>query len=300
MKEPRANPARAGSRRLPAGRRAGLVLAAVLALALGGCAGHQAYKEGQALLGQGRIDAGLAKLEEAIRLEPGNAEFRIGLALRRSTLLNRLYAAGESAHREGRPDDAERLWREVLRLEPQHAMARQGLDVLAVEARNRTLLKEAETLYEQGGLAQAGPALDRLRAVLSVEPSNKAAQRLVQRIEEARLRETPVEARLAAAFRKPIGLQFNDAPLRAIFDAISRISGLELLLRQGRAPRRQGHDPRAQHHRRGRGAAAAADQPARAQGAQRQHRAGLPEHAAEAEGVPDAGGAQPSTWPTPT
>ena len=68
--------------------RGAVVLALVLALQ--GCAGHKAYQEGQALVGTGALEAGLAKMEEAIRLEPRNAEFRIGLATWRAMAINRL------------------------------------------------------------------------------------------------------------------------------------------------------------------------------------------------------------------
>jgi general secretion pathway protein D len=53
-----------------------------LLLLLAGCAGQQAYREGHQLLADNSPDKGLAKLEEAVRLEPKNAEYRIALARR--------------------------------------------------------------------------------------------------------------------------------------------------------------------------------------------------------------------------
>ena len=216
------NPAAA---RCPAAR---LGLAALLfgLLGLAGCASQNAFDDGQALMTLGQVDAGLAKLEEAVRLAPGNAQYRIGLVARRASLVQRLFAAAELARREERSADAELAYRQVLRFDAQHSMAQQGLAALATDARHRALVADAEGLFGQGDVAQAAPALDRLRAVLAADPRHKAALRLKERIDDAQTRVEKSDTQLADSFRKPITLQFNDAPLRAIFDAISRISGL--------------------------------------------------------------------------
>ena len=208
--------------------RRGLAPACLLAclLALGACAGHTTYNEGLALFSAGQVDAGLARLEDAVRQAPGNAEYRIGLAARRASLGQRLMSAAEAARREGRAADAQQAYRQVLQLDPGHAMAQQGLAALAQEQRHNTLVAEAEALFAKGGAAQAAPALDRLRAVLAANPRQADAQRLKDRIDESQARDARADTQLADAFRRPITLQFSDAPLRAIFDAISKISGL--------------------------------------------------------------------------
>ena len=102
------NPAAA---RCPAAR---LGLAALLfgLLGLAGCASQNAFDDGQALMTLGQVDAGLAKLEEAVRLAPGNAQYRIGLVARRASLVQRLFAAAELARREERSADAELAYRQ--------------------------------------------------------------------------------------------------------------------------------------------------------------------------------------------
>ena len=202
------------------------LLATLMALALPGCASHQAFREGQALIQAGEVEAGLARLEQAVRQDPGNAEYRMALTTRRALWLQRLLGSAEQARREDRLADAEQGYRQVLKLDPNHVMAQQALNQMAADARQRALVAEAEALFERGGLAQAAPALDRLRAVLAQEPRHKAALQLKSRIDDAQARAQKSDTRLAEAFRRPITLQFSDAPLRAIFDAISRISGL--------------------------------------------------------------------------
>ncbi len=224
----------------PARRRVWTGILPALLLALAGCAGHTTYNEGLTLFSAGQVDAGLAKLEEAVRQAPGNAEYRIGLAARRASLGQRLMSAAEAARREGRAADAQQAYRQVLQLDPGHAMAQQGLAALAQEQRHNALVAEAEALFAKGGAAQATLALDRLRAVLAADPRHAQAQRLKDRIDQSKVRDERADTQLAEAFRRPITLQFSDAPLRTIFDAISKISGLSFFFDKDLRPDARG------------------------------------------------------------
>ena len=72
-----------------------LALAAIT-LALAGCASNHAFNEANTLLAEGRIEPGLAKLEEAVRLDPRNTEYRIALASRRAGIVNRYLGEAEA------------------------------------------------------------------------------------------------------------------------------------------------------------------------------------------------------------
>ena len=196
------------------------------ALGLAGCWGIFAYREGNTLLAEGQIEAGLAKLEEAVRIEPGNAEYRIAYATRRASIINRFSLAAESARREGRLSDAEKAYRQVQVFDPENQMARQGLDALVKERRHRQVVAEADGLFKKGTVVDLADALEKLRPVLSENPQQKDALNLKARIDEARAKEARPEARLAAAFRKPISLAFRDASLKAVLEVVAKVSGL--------------------------------------------------------------------------
>ena len=202
-----------------------LYLLAVLVM-LAGCAAPRAFNEGNTLVAEGKFNEGLARLEEAVRLDPKNAEYRIALAARRASIVSRLIGNGELARREGRLTEAEEAYRQVQAIEPENAMARQGLDALAMERRHRQVIAAAEALLKKGGAAELDQALEKLRPVLAENPHQREAMNLKSRIDEARARVAQPEARLAAAYRKPITLEFRDAPLRSVFDVISKVSGL--------------------------------------------------------------------------
>lgn len=203
-----------------------LAFATAFLMGVTGCAAPQAYREGNALLAEGKTEQGLAKLEEAVRLEPRNAEYRIALASRRAAVVNRLVAGGEAARHEGRLSEAEKAYRQALVFEAGNAMARQGLDALIVERRHRQVVAEAEALFKKGGADELTEALEKLRPVLSESPSQKDALNLKARIDERRVKLAKPEAKLASAYRRPITLEFRDAPLKSVFDLIAKLSGL--------------------------------------------------------------------------
>jgi general secretion pathway protein D len=148
------------------------------------------------------------------------------LASRRLSIVNQLTAQGENARREGRLSEAEKSYRQVLNLDPNNAMARQGVEALVMERRHRQVLAEAEALFKKGGRNEMTEALEKLRPVLSENPNQKDALNLKSRLDEARAKASKPDAKLAAAYMKPITLEFRDAPLRTVFEVIAKVSGL--------------------------------------------------------------------------
>jgi len=195
-------------------------------LTLSACAGMQAYREGNALLAEGKIESGLAKLEEATRLEPKNAEYRIAFANRKLSIINGLNARGEAARQQGNLTEAEKAYSQNLAIDPNNAFAQQGLQALNAERRHKKMIEEAESLYKKSGGNNLADALEKLRPVLTENPGQREALNLKARINELQAKQKPSEAQLAAAFRKPITLEFKEAPLRSVFDVIAKVSGL--------------------------------------------------------------------------
>ncbi|HEY0064401.1 MAG TPA: secretin N-terminal domain-containing protein, partial [Telluria sp.] len=212
-------------------RRAGQLLrsgAAMLlaALVLAGCGAAAAYREGVALVAEGKHQQGLAKMEESVRLDPRNPEYRIGLASRRSSLVTQQNHAGEAARREGRLSDAEKAYREAQTLDPNNAMAAQGLEALAVARRHKLVIEETEELLKKGAPADLALGVDKLRPLLAENPRHKEALNLKARLDEARAKEARTELKLGPAFRLPVTLEFRDAPLRSVLEVVAKVSGL--------------------------------------------------------------------------
>ncbi len=202
----------------------------VLLVLLAGCAGgSRPFQEGLSLLDEGRYEEGFAQLELAVRKNPGNAEYRIALANRRAVRLRELLVVADAALRMGRLADAEKAYGQALAFEPANLVAKQGLEELLRERRHRQTLAAARALLDKPAEADLGSAWELLRQVLAENPDHPEALNLKARIAELRARSDPTAPTLAAAFRKPISLEFRDAPLKSVFEVIAKVSGLNFL-----------------------------------------------------------------------
>ncbi len=202
-----------------------LILAAAFA-ALGACAQNTLQREAFALLDTGDIEGGLGKLEEASRLQPANLEYRQTYFRQRDIALQRLAALAETARQQGQWETAEAVYKRLLGIDPANQRAKAGLEALGMERRHRAQLTEADELLKQGN---AAAAQTRVRGVLAENGNNREAQQLLRRIEERALRTAAAVPALSAALRQPITLDFRDATLREVFEAITRSTGLNFI-----------------------------------------------------------------------
>ncbi len=200
---------------------------AILAMTLAGCASDRAFREGERLLAQGQTEAGLSQLEQAVRDAPNNVQYRAAYVRARETHLTRLFAQADAALRSGRDDEAEAAYRKVLELHAENPRARAALALIETVRRNRVLLDEAKAALDKD---QADLARSKLRTVLAREPGQADALALLKQAEEKIGKPRGAEfPKLAAIYRRPVTLRFRDAPIRTIFDALSRQSGLNFV-----------------------------------------------------------------------
>lgn len=194
---------------------------------LAGCATDQAFREGERLIQEGRTEEGLRQLEQAIEAQPGNVEFRTTYIRTREAHIARLLLEGDAALRAGRLEEAQARYRDVLRLHPENARAPAGLAAVETVRRNEALVREAE---EALGREDYEAARLRLRAVLMQAPENARAAALLKQVEEKAGRPQGVQIpQLAPGQRRPVTLEFRDAPIRSVFDALSRQSGINFV-----------------------------------------------------------------------
>jgi len=200
---------------------------ALLAALLTGCAGYQLHQDGLALLAEGRAEEGLTKLTEATHAAPDNVPYRTDLLRSREQTVNRLLAAANSERIAGNPAAAQAIYERILRIDPGNSRAVFGLETLAMDARHAAALERAETLLKQRDPEAARAALN---PVILENPKNDRALLLRRKIDELVAKEAVAEPSLKAKFTKPVTLQFRDANLKMVFEALSRTSGINVLL----------------------------------------------------------------------
>jgi general secretion pathway protein D len=198
-----------------------------LGLALAGCVSDSAFRQGDKLVADAETEAGLAALEQEVAAHPGNAQYRSALVRAREADLRREIARADALARDAKLAEAAAAYRGLLQRFPDDARLVGGLGEIQVRLDNQALLKAAEDFLAKN---EPEAARARLRAVLAREPGNLAAQRLLKQAEEkvglARGVDLP---QLGAGFRRPVSLEFRDAPMKQVFDALSRQSGLNFV-----------------------------------------------------------------------
>ncbi|MCB1931644.1 MAG: secretin and TonB N-terminal domain-containing protein [Candidatus Accumulibacter sp.] len=200
-------------------------LGVAVALSLAGCAAQNAFTEGQALLAAEQVDAGLAKLQQAIALDPDSTEYRVAYTQAQERYVHASISAGQRAFTEAHYDTADASFRRALALQPGNQLALTGLQLVDTARRNEALYGEAEAAWRRGDteVAQAN-----LRRILAADPKHARALAL-QRMVDERTTRVAEESVLAVAYRKPITIEFRDTPLKTVFEVISRTSGLNFV-----------------------------------------------------------------------
>ena len=207
------------------------ILAALLVITA--CAENPVYRSGMQLVGEGRTEEGLAQLELAMRQAPQNVEYRSVYYRQRDLAVAQWLAQAETARLSNDNELADSLYRRVLRLHPDNMRAKAGIDQLATDRRHKDLVADADVLLKKNDRAGA---TQKIRSVLAENPNHRDALAVQRRIDEARVQGTLAAKTLKPDLRRPISLDFREATLQAIFEAISRSSGVNYVFDRDMRP----------------------------------------------------------------
>lgn len=200
-------------------------------LLLWGCAAQTAFREGQARVAQDELPQALERFSEAVRLEPGSAEYRAAYLRTLERLIGRTLARADSALTGNDLATAEAGYRQVLALAAGNERAQAGLRQVELQRRAARVIRDAEGAAARNDWEGVR---NQLRPLLLEAPAHRRGRELLQQAEEAIAKAADTaptaEKALAAAYRKPISIEFRDTPLKTIFEVIARSSGLNFVI----------------------------------------------------------------------
>jgi general secretion pathway protein D len=199
--------------------------AALLALTLAGCA-SKGLTEGRELIAAGQAEAGITRLRASLAEEPDNIELKAYYHTQRERLTSDRLTQAQQDLDAGRFDAAEATLQTVLTLHPENPRAHTLLANLATMRQHQQRVQAASQALAAGRPDEAEQAA---RLILAQAPSHAGALALLQQIQAARTPDELAPRELGAATRKPITLEFRDAPLRNVFDMIARQSGINFI-----------------------------------------------------------------------
>src|SRR5258706_12827464 len=127
-----------------------LLVLSIAFLVLAGCAAQRAFDEGRELIDAGKIPEGLARIDEAYRLDPRNKSYREQYIKQRDFAVQRYLALAEKARISNLFDEAQAAYQQALVLDSANPRASAGLESLRIERRHRALLAEADESFKKG------------------------------------------------------------------------------------------------------------------------------------------------------
>jgi general secretion pathway protein D len=202
------------------------LLVALVSALLAGCLSNPALDDSRRMMAAGQTDAAVLRLAEAARQDPDDSELRRVYHRQRELAAARLLAAADGARATGNGKEAEAIYRRVQRIDEHNPRAAAGLAGLAAESRRGALVKEGEAALAKNNVALAER---HARTVLVEAPGHGAARALLQSVQD---RQAQAEAKALAPKApppKPISLEFRDAQLKTVFEALARSSGLNFV-----------------------------------------------------------------------
>ncbi|MDR3370142.1 secretin N-terminal domain-containing protein [Rhodoferax sp.] len=209
-------------------KQAGLVTS--VGVLLSGCAGMRYHDEGMKLLSEGKQEEGLSSLKKATQIEPTNGEFRMDMMKAKIAYAADLSTLAETALQGGKVAEARELFNQALKFDPDNPKAIRGSSSIELDVRSARLVSDSERLLAEGRL---DAARKKVETALAENPSHKGARRQLAIIIEKEEKMRDDRAAKAAAnsiMKKPVTLQFRDANLRMVFEALSRTTGLNVIL----------------------------------------------------------------------
>jgi general secretion pathway protein D len=201
--------------------------AAALALALAAGCATTAIDEANRQSRAGAHQAAYDTLQSALAADPDNAALKAALLRQRERLVLHGLAQADLARANGRLDEARRQLEIVRQLEPGNPRVNGLTREIDRGVRHDLRLAEARTAIAQGRLPQAEAIV---REVLAETPGHPGGQALrAQLLQAAERTAAPPAAGLGPAFQKPVSLEFRDAPLRQVFEALARTTGVNFV-----------------------------------------------------------------------
>jgi general secretion pathway protein D len=201
-----------------------LLLLLGVALLLAGCA-NPALRQAEDLGRSNQWPAALRVLDDALAKDPTDPQLRAAQVRAREQASARLILQIEALRGAGRWDEAAALLSQLALADGRHPRLAALTTEVERSRRQDAQLATGRAALKEGRLERAEAVA---REILAESPQHPGARLLASQVAQARPLETAV-GELGAAFQKPVTLEFREAPLRQVFEALSRSSGVNFV-----------------------------------------------------------------------
>ncbi|MCV2349675.1 secretin N-terminal domain-containing protein [Paucibacter sp. Y2R2-4] len=205
-------------------RPTALALALLSACLLMACA-NPALRESEALLQRGEQEAAWRMLRDASTASPQDQALRMAYARQSERSLLALANQVETARAVGQLDLAEAVLKKMEMVDANSSRSKGLRQALQRARQHEARVRQATQLMQTGQFDAARAAVQQ---VLAEDPGQSGALALNQQLRQ-KYAPPLVASGLSAAFQKPISLEFREAPLRTVFEAMGRGAGVNFV-----------------------------------------------------------------------
>ena len=203
------------------------VLALALVFLVAGCAEERIRDDSAQLIAGGSFEQGMQMLEQGVKEHPESVQLRARLLMARSQVLASLIAKADAARAAGKLDVAEQLLQRAMVFDSSGQRVRTLLADLSIERRQTLALAQAQELV---AAQQPDAALKVVNDALKDNRRQPALLALQHRLTVDQRQGQVKAAQRGLAETRPISLDFRDANLRAVLDAVTRNSNVNFVI----------------------------------------------------------------------
>jgi general secretion pathway protein D len=194
---------------------------------LTGCAQQRIRDEAGTLLREGQYEAALSTLKEGVARYPDSTTLRAGLHSTRSDAVARLVAQAVQERMQGRLDAAADVLERARKLEPDNTRV---ADLIADLRSERHVQNTLQAARQQVDAGQKDAALRTIESAMTAAPRHPELLALKRQLETEQRIDAGGANRLALAETRPISLDFRDAPLSFLLEAMRDGSGINFVV----------------------------------------------------------------------
>ena len=187
------------------------------------------YEEASQLIISGDVEAGIAKLQQLVKLFPENAQYRTMLRVQQASQVNLMLKKADENVKLKQYSDAEMLYKQVIAQVPDNQRAQDGLRQLATLQNHIIMLSDAQSAYEK---ADIETAQNLLRSLLAEDANNQGARSLLEQIEMAHNKKIIAVPQIKTAYKKPITLELKNVPIKTVFELIGKTANINFIYDQ--------------------------------------------------------------------
>jgi general secretion pathway protein D len=195
-------------------------------LILAGCAATAHHRAGMSALDHEDYDEAVIELQQAAALAPQDVQYQQDWLKNREIVTNKLIAKAQTALAAGEREKAEQHYRTILKYDRYNARALAGLESLTESARAAADAAQARDALKHGDTAQALKWAARALERLPDQPEAVSVRREAEALQAKELIAAPS---LSNLYKKPINLEFRDASVKMVFDALARTTGINFI-----------------------------------------------------------------------